>query len=61
MKPPLLRVVSILILAIALGTAFSFAYPGVAIDAALATVIALVAIAGESIAVFIYRRVVNRG
>jgi hypothetical protein len=37
------------------------AYPSVDIDAALATVIVLVALAVESLAALIYRRVANRG
>ncbi|MCQ4190516.1 hypothetical protein [Methylocystis suflitae] len=61
MKLSLPRIVAVFLLAIALGVIFSFAYPGVDIDAALATVIVLVALAAESLAAFIYRRVTNRG
>ncbi|MFZ3179869.1 MAG: hypothetical protein WA156_06600 [Methylocystis silviterrae] len=39
----------------------AIAYPGVDIDVALATVIVLVALAVESLAAFILRRVANRG
>jgi uncharacterized membrane protein YphA (DoxX/SURF4 family) len=55
------RVVAVFLLAIALGAAFTFAYPSVDIDATLATVIVLVALAVESLGAFICRRVANRG
>ncbi len=61
MKLSLPRIVAVFLLAIALGAAFSFAYPGVDVDAALATVIVLIALAAESLAAFIYRRVAKRG
>jgi len=38
----------------------AIAYPGVDIDAALATVIVLAALAAESLCAFINRRVANR-
>jgi hypothetical protein len=61
MKIAFAHFIAIVLLGCALGTAFSFAYPGVDIDPTLAMVIALVAIAGESLAVFLYRRVASRG
>ena len=61
MKFSPVRLVAVFLLAIALGAAFSFAYPTVDIDATLATVIVLVALAVESLMAFLYRRVVNRG
>ncbi len=61
MKLSLPRIVAVFLLAITLGVTFSFAYPGIDIDAALAAVIVLVALAAESLAAFIYRRVANRG
>ena len=61
MKLSLSRVVAVFLLAIALGAAFSFVYPGVDIDTALATIIVLIALALESLAAFVYRRVANRG
>ncbi|MGD9657158.1 MAG: hypothetical protein AB7U61_05890 [Methylocystis sp.] len=48
-------------MAIALGVAFSFAYPSVDIDATPATASVRVALAAESLCAFIYRRVANRG
>ena len=61
MKVSLPRVVAVFLLAIALGAAFTFAYPSVDIDAGLATVIVLVALAVESLCAFIYRHVAKRG
>lgn len=61
MKFSPVRLVAVFLLAIALGAAFSFAYPTVDIDATLATVIVLVALAVESLMAFLYRRVANRG
>ncbi len=61
MKLPLLHFVAIVLVGCAIGAVFQLIYPEVEIDAELALLIALIAVAVESLAVFIYRRIVRQG
>jgi hypothetical protein len=60
MSGALYHLIAIVIIACVLGTMFSFAYPGLAIDNALVLVIALTATVIEGLIVFTYRQISKR-
>jgi uncharacterized membrane protein len=60
MSAALYHLIAIVIIGCILGTMFSFAYPGLAIDNALVLVIALAATVIEGLIVFAFRQISKR-